>query len=55
MDVDVVFCISGRDIDRETLQGLNDTIYDLRLKVYPSKSVEDFEIQRKALKGLDAR
>lgn len=49
VDVDVVFYISGRDIDRETLQGLNDTIYDLLLKVYPTKSVEDFEIQRKAL------
>lgn len=49
VDVDVVFYISGRDIDKETLEGLNDTIYDLLVKVYPSKSIEDFEIQRKAL------
>jgi Second Messenger Oligonucleotide or Dinucleotide Synthetase domain len=49
VDVDVVFYISGRDIDKETLDGLNDTIYDLLVKVYPSKSIEDFEIQRKAL------
>lgn len=49
VDVDVVFYISGRDIDKETLGGLNDTIYDLLVKVYPSKSIEDFEIQRKAL------
>jgi len=49
VDVDVVFYISGRTIDHETLQGLNDTIYDLLLKVYPTKAVEHFEIQRKAL------
>ena len=28
VDVDVVFYISGRSIDRETLQGLNDLIHD---------------------------
>jgi hypothetical protein len=49
IDVDVVFYVSGRDIDRETLDGLNDTIYDLLAKVYPNKAIEDFEIQRKAL------
>lgn len=48
VDVDVVFYISGRNIDRETLQGLNDMIYDLLVKIYPNKDVEDFEIQRKA-------
>jgi hypothetical protein len=48
VDVDVVFYISGRNIDRETLQGLNDTIYKLLIEVYPNKDVEDFEIQRKA-------
>jgi tRNA nucleotidyltransferase (CCA-adding enzyme) len=48
VDVDVVFYISGRDADQETLTSLNDTIYDLLIKQYPSKSVEDFEIQRKA-------
>ena len=49
VDVDVVFYISGRDIDKETLESLNDTIYDLLIKVYPNKSIEHFEIQRKAL------
>jgi hypothetical protein len=49
VDVDVVFYISGRDINKETLEGLNDTIYDLLVRVYPNKSIEDFEIQRKAL------
>ena len=48
VDVDVVFYISGRSIDRETLESLNDLIYDLLLKLYPNKAVEDFEIQRKA-------
>lgn len=48
VDVDVVFYISGRNIDHETLQGLNDTIYKLLIEIYPNKDVEDFEIQRKA-------
>lgn len=48
VDVDVVFYISGRNIDQETLQGLNDTIYKLLIDIYPNKNVEDFEIQRKA-------
>ena len=48
VDVDVVFYISGRNIDNETLQSLNDTIYNLLVKIYPNKDVEDFEIQRKA-------
>lgn len=48
VDVDVVFYIAGRSVDKETLQSLNDTIYDLLVKIYPNKDVEDFEIQRKA-------
>ena len=48
VDVDVVFYISGRNIDTETLQSLNDTIYKLLIDIYPNKDVEDFEIQRKA-------
>lgn len=50
VDVDVVFYISGRTIDHETLASLNDTTYALLIKIYPSKNVEDFEIQRKAAK-----
>jgi hypothetical protein len=50
VDVDVVFYISGRDADQETLNSLNDTIYDLLIELYPNKSIEDFEIQRKAAK-----
>jgi hypothetical protein len=48
VDVDVVFYISGRSIDEETLQSLNDTIYELLVSIYPNKNVGDFEIQRKA-------
>jgi hypothetical protein len=48
IDVDVVFYISGRSVDHATLQSLNDLIYDLLIKIYPTKAVEDFQIQRKA-------
>lgn len=48
VDVDVVFYISERDASQETLDTLNDLIYDLLIKIYPNKSVEDFKIQRKA-------
>lgn len=48
VDVDVVFYISGRDASKETFHSLSATIYDLLIKIYPNKSIEDFEIQRKA-------
>jgi tRNA nucleotidyltransferase (CCA-adding enzyme) len=48
VDVDVVFYISGKDINHETLTTINDLIYALLIKIYPTKAVEDFEIQRKA-------
>lgn len=48
VDVDVVFYISRRNVEEETLQSLNDTIHGLLIKIYPTKSVEDFQIQRKA-------
>jgi tRNA nucleotidyltransferase (CCA-adding enzyme) len=48
VDVDVVFYIDAPDADHETLQELNDWIYELLIAQYPSKSVEDFQIQRKA-------
>jgi tRNA nucleotidyltransferase (CCA-adding enzyme) len=48
VDVDVVFYIAGRSIDRETLISLRDTIYELLVEIYPNKAVEDFEIQRRA-------
>lgn len=48
VDVDVVFYISGRDAGTETLDHLNTQLYDLLIAQYPTKSVEDFQIQRKA-------
>lgn len=48
VDVDVVFYILGRSIDHESLESLSKTIYNLLVDIYPTKSVEDFEIQKKA-------
>ncbi len=48
VDVDVVFYISGKDASAETLEDLNTLIYELLIEQYPNKSVEDFQIQRKA-------
>jgi hypothetical protein len=48
VDVDVVFYISGKDASAETLDDLNTLIYELLVEQYPNKSVEDFQIQRKA-------
>lgn len=48
IDVDVVFYISGQDIDKSTRDGLNELIHTLLIKIYPNKAVEDFEIQKRA-------
>jgi hypothetical protein len=48
IDVDVVFYISDRCVDKETLDSLSETIYNLLIKLYPNKAVDHFEIQRKA-------
>lgn len=48
VDVDVVFYISGRSVDKESLTSLTQLIYDAMITLYPNKSVENFEIQRKA-------
>jgi len=48
IDVDVVFYISGRSVDKETLESLSETIYNLLIKLYPNKAIDHFEIQRKA-------
>ncbi len=49
VDVDVVFYVDAHDADHDTLQQINDRIYAILIKQYPNKSVEDFEIQRRAL------
>lgn len=48
VDVDVVFYIAGKDMNHETFAELSQTIYDMLTKIYPTKKVEDFEIQRRA-------
>ena len=48
VDVDVVFYITGKDASQETFTQLSDTIYELLIKIYPNKKVDDFEIQRRA-------
>ena len=48
VDVDVVFYISGLNFEKETLASLSQLIYAVLIKLYPTKSVEHFEIQRKA-------
>ena len=48
VDVDVVFYLTGLKPDSATLEAVNDLIHALLIKQYPTKSVEDFEIQRKA-------
>ena len=48
VDVDVVFYISGEDKDASTFESLGNEIFELLVDLYPTKSVEDFEIQKKA-------
>lgn len=48
VDVDLVFYVAGRSVDAETLLSLCNLIYELLIEICPTKSVEDFEIQRKA-------
>ena len=48
VDVDLVFYIAGKSVDKETRESLMQLIYDLLIEVYPNKKVKEFEIQRKA-------
>jgi Second Messenger Oligonucleotide or Dinucleotide Synthetase domain/tRNA nucleotidyltransferase, second domain len=48
VDADVVFYVCGDGLDQETLGGLNDLIHQALTNAYPTKQVEDFEIQRRA-------
>lgn len=50
IDADVVFYICGKSASQETLTSLSDLLYKALIDVYPTKSVEDFEIQRRAAK-----
>lgn len=48
VDVDIVFYISGENVSQESLSTISQKIYDALITLYPNKSVEDFELQRKA-------
>ncbi len=48
VDVDIVFYISGKSVDKETRASLMQLVYDQLIEVYPNKKVKEFEIQRKA-------
>lgn len=48
VDVDVVFYLSGEDKDAATFESLSNEIFKLLVDLYPQKSVEDFEIQKRA-------
>lgn len=48
VDVDLVFYIEGKSVDKETRESLMQLIYDQLIEVYPTKKVEHFEIQHKA-------
>jgi tRNA nucleotidyltransferase (CCA-adding enzyme) len=48
VDVDVVFYVSGRNFEAASFEGLSSDIYDLLVELYPTKSVEDFEVQKRA-------
>lgn len=48
VDVDVVFYICGRNLEASSFESLSSDIYDLLVELYPSKGVEDFEIQKRA-------
>lgn len=48
VDVDVAFYLSDKDVDTEDLESLSDQIFKFLTSLYPNKSVEDFEIQKRA-------
>ncbi|RLM19141.1 nucleotidyltransferase [Brenneria alni] len=49
-DVDVVFYIAGIEENSKSYEDLCNRIYDLLIEIYPTKKVDDFEIQRRAAK-----
>jgi diaminopimelate epimerase len=50
VDVDVVFYLSKLNEASETVDSLSEIIHEMLIHLYPTKKVEDFEIQKKAAK-----
>ncbi|MDT0498577.1 CBASS oligonucleotide cyclase [Algiphilus sp. W345] len=48
VDVDVMFYLTGDNVSHKTFKDLSDVIYAKLAKIYPTKKVEDFELQRRA-------
>jgi hypothetical protein len=48
LDVDVVFYLEGEDIDKETYESLSEQIYEFLIAAYPTKTVDQFSIQKRA-------
>lgn len=48
LDVDVVFYLEGEDIDQETYESLSEQIYEFLIAAYPTKTVDQFTIQKRA-------
>lgn len=48
VDVDVAFYLNNREVTQETYESLSSEIYDLLISLYPTKGIDDFEIQKKA-------
>ena len=48
VDVDLVFYIAERSVNQETLPSLVEALFEMLVKVYPRKEIEDFQIQKKA-------
>jgi hypothetical protein len=48
VDVDVVFYLAGKNLDQASFESLSEDIHKVLIKLYPTKAVEDFELQKKA-------
>ncbi len=48
IDVDVVFYLEGEDVDQETYESLSGQIYEFLIAAYPTKTVDQFTIQKRA-------
>ncbi|EHA16834.1 CBASS oligonucleotide cyclase [Halomonas sp. HAL1] len=49
-DIDIVFYITGVEENSKSYEALCNQVHDLLIDIYPTKKVEDFEIQRRSAK-----
>ncbi|WP_295821732.1 CBASS oligonucleotide cyclase [uncultured Deinococcus sp.] len=48
IDVDLAFYLADRAVDHSTYESLSEEIHELLVSLYPSKGIDDFQIQKKA-------